>query len=749
MLSCDHLSAFIKLFSVFLRDRDATCRLRALTCLGADFKWILFCRQDSLIDLLSLISRRCLDRSKSIRIKAMQSLAGLFSETNKTTITPDRRRVNMMDIGSEVISIAFKLLALSPDSMYYCNDTIEAAGNFLCSTALRGQAMHEHLKSSLDYSYGAFSQKIFSDVIHFHLVGYKEWSEFSATASDATLLKLINFLSMEPDQERLHKKKYQGVLKEAFNALETSRRQKELAACILIAVFSPLTSYNVGNEWNLLLDTIQESVAGTTPCEADQISKTRLIKWSLKALAAVVRNRKTHKNKQVKLLLERHYVSLNEADADSAIECLYSLNNTFEIVKSVLHVYEIQLQILDRSHPLKLLRNYIIFIGNISRNYDLACDAFIQRLRDAQASLAREYVTAEFDYLQQEEQKLQEEDAVLRFSNMLLDGDSVPGCYVPFLQQLSTSETLHTSLRTAAITSLGKYLFASARLANENKHLLEGLMQSTHIPVKLAALDLIQKLILAFPNDFLCMLSRVILTLQDEEVKEAAYCICARLLLEQKLKPDVLLGPICDGLCETNVKIRTVLIFVLKKLLEDAGRSKHQLILSLYKYGASAQARQKLVEVLVEEVLDAADLQSDELASSVVHALTLGQHDATFLASFLNPSSKVLAALEINLTTCPPRIFLQGNPEATSNLIKFVNNHKRQSSRHAASDRQLVARLLELLQNKASMRKRKSQDKAASLAISLENIKDYEHAVEDFKNCRIGNSLWEMMKSDI
>ena len=69
-------------------------------------------------------------------------------------------------------------------------------------------------------------------------------------------------------------------------------------------------------------------------------------------------------------------------------------------------------------------------------------------------------------------------DAVLRFSSMLLDGSSVPGCYVPLLDKLVSSDSIPKFLRLSAIQSLGRYMLTSIHMAEKYKATIEALLHS-------------------------------------------------------------------------------------------------------------------------------------------------------------------------------------------------------------------------------------------------------------------------------
>eukprot|EP00250_Pteridium_aquilinum_P025432 c30784_g1_i1 orf=3-311(+) len=97
--------------------------------------------------------------------------------------------------------------------------------------------------------------------------------------------------------------------------------------------------------------------------------------------------------------------------------------------------------------------------------------------------------------------------------------------------------------------------------------------------------------------------------LHDDTVKNAAFSVYANLILEKKFKLDVLLGPICNGLCDDNEKISGIAIFLLKRLVQEAGKSKHKLLINLWNHCADVESHRKLARVLVENVLDATDLQ--------------------------------------------------------------------------------------------------------------------------------------------
>lgn len=330
---------------------------------------------------------------------------------------------------------------------------------------------------------------------------------------------------------------------------------------------------------------------------------------------------------------------------------------------------------------------------------------------------------------------------------MLLDGDSIPGCYVPFLHELASNVSLPAALRTRAIQSLGQYMLSSNDLAEKYRGTIEALLQSEVPEVKHSALYLAEKLILAFPNDYLPVLAMILSLLHDDKVKDTAFSIYATLILEKKFKLDVLLGPICDGLCDNNEKISVIAIFLLKRLVHEAGKSKHKLLISLWNHCTNEESHKKLARVLVENILDVTDLQSDELASSALQILALGHNGVAFLASFLHPSFKVLQTLESYLSSCPPKVNLTADSAAAEYLSQFVRNCRRLKAATAA-EKELIGRLLEKLQRKGS-RKRKNQLSSLKTDSSYASLADYEKAIQSFKQCEITGSLWELFRHDI
>ncbi|MCO5593212.1 hypothetical protein L7F22_047219 [Adiantum nelumboides] len=463
------------------------------------------------------------------------------------------------------------------------------------------------------------------------------------------------------------------------------------------------------------------------------------------------RNRKPTTVEWLEVLVKNLVEAYNEG-IEGCVDCIFSIRKPHILTRRILQTYEERMGVLDSPQPIKVLRGYLAFIGDISKSYQFACDAFIQRLREVQKQL---YVPASFaggashfDYLQQEEQKAQEEDAVLRFACMLLDGDSMPGCYIPFLHELASCGTLPTFLRALAIQSLGQYMLCSIDLAEKYRLTVETLLRSEETEIKLSAIFLAEKLILAFPNNYLPVLDLILSLVYDDMVKCAAFSVYAKLILEKKFKLDVLLGPICSCLCDNNEKVCGVAMYLLKRLVHDAGKAKHKLLLTLWNHCTNVASQKKLATVLVEHVLDAADLQSDELASSALQILALGQNGVALLASFLRPSFRVLQTLDFYLSSCPPKINLKGEPEASEHLLQFVKNCRRLKAVSTA-EKELIGRLLEKLQKPGS-RKRKGQ--AVSYkpdSSTYSSLMDYEKAIKSFKQCEVTSSLWELFRHDI
>ena len=332
---------------------------------------------------------------------------------------------------------------------------------------------------------------------------------------------------------------------------------------------------------------------------------------------------------------------------------------------------------------------------------------------------------------------------------MLLDGNSAPGCYVPLLDKLVSSDSIPKFLRLSAIQSLGRYMLTSINMAEKYKATIEALLQSEVPEIKRVSLELAESLILAFPNEYSSVLTLVLSLLQNDAFNDAAaFNIYARLVLDRKFKLDMLLGPICGGLCGDSENIHHLAISLLKMLSRNAGKSKHKLVVNLWNHCRNREACKRLTQVIVEHVLDMTDLKSDELASLTLQILALGENGIAFLARFLHPSYKVLQTLDLYLSTCPPKVNLKGDIEATECLIQFVRNCKRWKEPY---DKEMFTRILHRLQAKSSSKKRKSQGFSSlkTTQSAYDSLEDYEKAIESFKQCDITGSMWEIVSHEV
>ncbi|GLJ37267.1 hypothetical protein SUGI_0756000 [Cryptomeria japonica] len=751
-----------QIHDVLSRDRDATCRLRALTNLGNDLKWVQYSDDRTISLFISVISKRVPDKSKIVRLKAIQILEAIFSFKTLTRSSTPNSPPHSIIAGAPAMFVKFsKFLAVSSDSSYFCKDTLEALGHLLCCPILKGPIMFELLDSLLNFSFSSSNLPVIFDIFNFYLDGCEMWMNFLINRDETSIMKLQNLLTMAADRIKSEISNYQKIVEKTFDALENHRALNlgnavVRASCAVIAILASIgcfTLSDVEKKGRCLIEILAECVKQETNVDltAEAVIRKQIINWAFKILAMLLKTGNKIIEKEVKRFIESNFLYLLENRIDGYLDCLYCLSNPFEVVKKILCIYEDQYQVLDTKQPLKVLYMYITFLGDISRTYDKACDSFIKCLRNVEMDLSKPITfgntSSQFDYLQQEELRAMEEDAIARFAQMLLDGDSVPGCYVPFLRALVHGENLPTVLRVAATRSLGQYMLASCHLAKDHKDVLEFLFHSEIPELKITALSLAEKLIITFPNDFLFAVNFIESCLKDETVKEMAYRAYAHLLLVDKFKPDLLLTPICDGLCEANENVRTIVIFLLKKLLKDSGRSKIKSVLHLYNNTAKVESRQRLVEVLVMELLDNEDLQSDELATSILHLLAKGRNDAAFFASFLHPSPKVLNIMLSYLKSSPPKIYIQGDNEAEKYLIKFVSNYKRLEATSSVKD--LVASLLDLLESKPR-RKRKGPVENTDVEVASKmSLEEYEKAIESFKNCQVTSSLRDIVRMDI
>jgi hypothetical protein len=124
-------------------------------------------------------------------------------------------------------------------------------------------------------------------------------------------------------------------------------------------------------------------------------------------------------------------------------------------------------------------------------------------------------------------------EAVQHFSASLLAGDSIPGCYVSFLAHIAAARELPTTLRTSALTSLGRFLLLSPNLSSQHKQLVNDMLKDEAPEMKLAAFDVASKLVVEAPNEYATVFGTIQALLQDPDAKEKAYCVFADLLLQQ------------------------------------------------------------------------------------------------------------------------------------------------------------------------------------------------------------------------
>ncbi|KAI5078338.1 hypothetical protein GOP47_0006009 [Adiantum capillus-veneris] len=743
--------ALVTLLSFLLRDRDATCRLKALTGICSSLKENSCITADACYNFISIVLRRVTDKSKTVRLKALQSLAVFFSKLPVST--------SLGKTEHEVVAKVSKLLQISADSPYFCKETFEAAGKVLCTSCLKGPSMVETLDVLLSCEHSSAKFPVILKVLHFHLDGYDQWLQFLAAKSDESVKAVERFLVASVDEQSVFSASLHSILKQAHLEVlhQTLDDVRLLGSLRMIFLFMSLDCVRGPQKQdicqalvtllNMHIDNLQNILEG------EKQLKSYIIKWLLKALALLLKKNRKAATMEVFEVLERKLVDAYNEGIEGCVDCIYSIKNPHTLTRKILHAYEERLQVLDSPQPFKVLRGYLIFIGDLSKSYQFACDAFIKRLREAQKHMREVPAScaegpSDFDYLQQEEQKAQEEDAVLRFAHMLLDGDSMPGCYVPFLHELASCGTVPTFLRTTAIQSLGHYMLSNIDLAEKYRLTLEALLQDEKPEIKLSALFLAEKLILAFPNNYLPVLDMILPLFHDDVVKCAAFSVYANLILERKFKLDVLLGPICSCICDNNEKICSIARFLLKRLVQDAGKAKHKLLLSLWNHCTNLESHKKLATILVDQVLDATDLQSDELASSVLQILALGQNGVAFLASFLHPSFKVLQTLDFYLSSSPPKINLKGESQTSEYLSQFVKNCRRLKAASAA-EKELIGRLLEKLQRRSSRKRKGLALSSKPDGSTYSSLVDYEKAIESFKQCEVTNSLWELLRHDI
>jgi hypothetical protein len=184
-------------------DKDANVRLRALSSFGKHSDCLgLLTKGDSLL-VFGSITRRLLDKSKTVRLKAFQTVETILkcqAETTNTGLLGEESGVSCAGIHQALgmsqgalFPVLTKLLSIPQDSPSFCKETLSAAARLL-SLPCQLKTMQPHLEALITSSYTPISRSHAVQSVQTHLRSCDAWSSFLCSAQEKTLERLPAFL---------------------------------------------------------------------------------------------------------------------------------------------------------------------------------------------------------------------------------------------------------------------------------------------------------------------------------------------------------------------------------------------------------------------------------------------------------------------------------------------------------------------------------------------------------------------------
>jgi len=292
MFSLLLIGILAQIHDVLSRDRDATCRLRVLINLGNDLKWVHCSNDESILLLISVVSKRVSDKSKIVRLKAIQILEAIFLDTKLCSLKSDSPLHEVMSMAPAMFSKFSKLLAISPESSYFCKDTLEAVGRLFCSPCLKGTLMFELLDNLMYFSFTSSNLTIISHIFNFHLDGYGIWVNFLMTRTATSITKLQDLLLMTADSVKSQINRFYKLIEQTFGALEQHcilemENAAIMASCVLVAILLPLDCFTLSDVTKkgccligILVRFMEKESNSEVTTETD--IKKQIIKWTFK-----------------------------------------------------------------------------------------------------------------------------------------------------------------------------------------------------------------------------------------------------------------------------------------------------------------------------------------------------------------------------------------------------------------------------------------------------------------------------------
>ena len=281
-LSLEDQHALLNLYSFLMQDRDAICRLKALTYLGTLFT------SNSLLDtgisnaFTRLVLKKIADKSKVVRLKALQVLESILLNISE----PSGCLTLGSDIESLLVTKVAMLLSMPVDSPYFCRDTGEASAKLLCTECLRVSVINA-LDTLLGSEHCSARFPVISRLLHFHLNDYDRWVQFLASRSEKSIKNLQRFLTASPDDHKEFIGKFKNMVNKALQELDLheSNASMLLGSLRLISLFLSFEAVmiQISNERiNTIISILMNYIGELKPLTDRKEIKKCIIMWILK-----------------------------------------------------------------------------------------------------------------------------------------------------------------------------------------------------------------------------------------------------------------------------------------------------------------------------------------------------------------------------------------------------------------------------------------------------------------------------------
>lgn len=208
-LACSRLSpadrsALLRINALFLNDKDANVRLRALSAVSKSPQCLtLLTTVSDAFPIIEAMIKHLLDKSKVVRLKALQTIERVLSylavPSQKCSDADEDESIGLEllqtqeQIQTALFPVLIRSFTIPQDSQYFCKESLSGAAHLL-SVPCKLSVVQPYLESLIAITHSPDSRALTLQILQTHLDSYQAWSSFLCSSSDRALAKLDGFL---------------------------------------------------------------------------------------------------------------------------------------------------------------------------------------------------------------------------------------------------------------------------------------------------------------------------------------------------------------------------------------------------------------------------------------------------------------------------------------------------------------------------------------------------------------------------